>query len=261
MTELSPRIADTPVDSPIRFERLWRTELRKLVDTRASRWLLIAIVVLDAAVAVVMLFVAEPNQLTFNKMIDFASTPEKVLLPAVGILAMTSEWSQRTGLVTFTLEPRRTRVIVAKVLAALALGLVVSGVMFLEAALGNVLGAAIRGGDGSWSFGLSGFLEITLVQTIGLLAGLAFGAALLTSAAAVVFYYVVPNVWSAVLAAATPLSGASAWVDLNKAAGNLYNQQITAQGWLQLLVAVTLWIATPAAIGVWRISHTEVKFE
>jgi ABC-2 type transport system permease protein len=147
---------------------------------------------------------------------------------------------------------------VAKVAATVALGLLVSAVMFVEAAVGNVLGAALQGGDGSWSFGPSGFLEISLVQLIGLLEGMAFGMSLLVSAAAIVSFYVVPNVWSALFASAGSLESASTWVDLNKAAGNLYNQQITAHGWLQLLVAAGIWIAAPAAIGIWRIRHTEV---
>ena len=45
-----------------------------------------------------------------------------MLLPILGIMAATAEWTQRTGLVTFTLEPRRGRVVLAKALAALVLG-------------------------------------------------------------------------------------------------------------------------------------------
>ena len=36
----------------------------------------------------------------------------------LGILLVTSEWTQRTALVSFTLTPVRGRVLVAKVLAA-----------------------------------------------------------------------------------------------------------------------------------------------
>ena len=41
----------------------------------------------------------------------------------LGILLITQEWSQRTGMVTFTLEPHRGKVIAAKVIAALVFGL------------------------------------------------------------------------------------------------------------------------------------------
>ena len=49
-----------------------------------------------------------------------ATLPLAMLLPVIGIMAATAEWTQRTGLVTFTLEPRRGRVVLAKALAALA---------------------------------------------------------------------------------------------------------------------------------------------
>ena len=241
----------------IPFDRLWRTELRKLVDTRAGRWLLTAIIAVTPIVVAVMLFVVEPQNLTFDKLVDYSSTPEKVLLPALGLLAMTSEWSQSTGLVTFTLEPRRRRVLLAKFAAALSLGLIVSAVVFAACAAGNLLGG-LRHGNGSWSFGLSGLAEITLVQLIGLIEGLAFGMALLTTATAIVSYYVMPTLWSALFAASS-LKAAGSWLDLNKAAGALYDQKITGTGWLRLLVAAALWILVPLAIGVWRITRTEIK--
>ena len=40
-------------------------------------------------------------------------------LPVLLILMVTSEWSQRTGLTTFTLEPHRGRVVGAKFVAGL----------------------------------------------------------------------------------------------------------------------------------------------
>ena len=40
------------------------------------------------------------------------------LLPILAIMLVTSEWSQRTALVTFTLEPRRSRVVLAKLVVA-----------------------------------------------------------------------------------------------------------------------------------------------
>jgi ABC-type transport system involved in multi-copper enzyme maturation permease subunit len=258
MTATAVNRARLDTDAPIPFARLIRAELRKLTDTRASRWLLAAVLAISPVVVAVMLFVIAPKDLTYNKLVDYSSTPEKVLLPALGILAMTSEWSQRTGLVTFTLVPHRRRVLLAKFVATLGLGVAVTAIMFSAAAVGNLLGAWLRHGNGSWSFGLSGFAEITLVQGIGLVEGMAFGMALLISATAIVSYYVAPNLWS-VLFSTSSLRHAGSWVDLNKAAGNLYNQDITGAGWVQLLVAATLWILIPLAIGVWRVSRTEVK--
>ena len=53
---------------------------------------------------------------------DFLGVSGAVLgyfLPILIIMLVTSEVSQRTGLVTFTLEPRRSRVVVAKFIGGL----------------------------------------------------------------------------------------------------------------------------------------------
>jgi len=42
----------------------------------------------------------------------------------IAILAVTSEWSQRSGLTTFTLVPSRGRVIGAKAIATIIVGIV-----------------------------------------------------------------------------------------------------------------------------------------
>src|SRR5579863_54218 len=154
---------ETEASTPIPFWRLVRTELRKLTDTRASRWLLAVIIAATPVVIAVMLFAAKPADLTYRRLLDYTQTPQELLLPAIGILAMTSEWSQRTGLVTFTLVPGRGRVLRAKFTAVIALGLVAIAVAFAAAALANLLGG-LRHGSGSWAFGGAGFGELILVQ-------------------------------------------------------------------------------------------------
>ena len=42
-----------------------------------------------------------------------------ILLPVLGIMSVTSEWSQRTAMVTFTLEPSRSRFLAAKFVGTL----------------------------------------------------------------------------------------------------------------------------------------------
>ena len=242
---------------PIPFTRLVRAELRKLTDTRASRWLLAAIIAATPIVIAVMLFAAKPADLTYSKLLDYTETPQELLLPAIGILAMTSEWSQRTGLVTFTLVPDRGRVLRAKFTAVIALGLVAIAVAFAAAALGNLLGG-LRHGSGSWALGGSGFGEIILVQLTVLVQGMAFGMATLSTPAALALYYVVRDLWSLLFSTAA-LKSAAPWVDLIHAQSPLYTHDITGTGWLQLLAAATIWILVPLAIGVVRVSRTEVK--
>ena len=91
--------------------RLVAVELRKMVDTRAGFWLQVAMVVLTVVVVVVRLLVGDAADHTFQSVIDAGLQPAAVLLPVLGILLVTSEWSQRTALITFALVPVRSRVL------------------------------------------------------------------------------------------------------------------------------------------------------
>jgi hypothetical protein len=239
------------------FLRLVRVELRKLTDTRASRLLLTAMAAATPVAIAVMLIVASPRDLTYTRMVDFTQTPQKFILPALAILVATGEWSQRTGLTTFTLVPGRGRVLRAKVAATLGLGLGLIVVAFGVAAAGNLLGG-LRHGDGSWAFGWPGAGEMIVVQLLTLLMGLAFGLALRVTAAAIAVYYVVPTVWSAILSA-PGVKGIAPWFDLNQAQGPLYTHDITGTGWLQLLSAAAIWVLLPLAVGIVRWQRGEVR--
>jgi len=241
----------------IPFSRLVRAELRKLTDTRASRLLLVAMAAATPVIIAVMLIVASPRDLNYTRLADFTQTPQKFILPALAILVVTSEWNQRTGLVTFTLVPSRGRVLRAKATATLGLGLALIVIAFAVAAVGNLL-SGLRHGDGSWAFGAPGFGDMILVQMLTLLEGLAFGMLLRVSAAAIAAYYVLPTVWSA-LFSAPGLKGIAPWFDLNQAQGPLYTHDITGTGWLQLLSAAAIWIGVPLAAGVVRALRVEIK--
>lgn len=246
-----------PVLSPIPFGRLVRTELRKLTDTRAGRWLLATLLAATPIVALVMVVTMATKDLTYAKFVDYTSTPEKVLLPILGILTVTGEWSQRTGLVTFVLEPRRGRVLRAKVVAALGLGVGLSILMLLTSAVGNVLGRTLRTGDGSWDFAGRVSGEVTLVLIGWLLLGIAVGAALLITAAAILAAFVVPNMVSGFLGSGS--KSTTAWFDLNQAQSPLYSHDITGRGWIQLVTASALWIGVPMVLGVMRVRRAEVE--
>jgi hypothetical protein len=242
----------------IPFGRLLRAELRKLTDTRAGKWLLIGIAAITVLVVVVALFAAPARDLTYSKLVDYTQTPQKLLLPVLGILTVTSEWSQRTGLVTFTLAPNRGRVLLAKVTATVILGLIVIALAFAAAAAGNLAGMALRHGNGSWAFGPAGFRDITLVQLTGVVQGVAFGMLLLISAAAIVAYYA-QNLWTVLLTSVPALKHSAPWIDLNSAQTPLYNHDMTGKGWAQLLAAVAIWVGVPLVLGTIRVRRAEIK--
>jgi ABC-2 type transport system permease protein len=244
----------------IPMSRLVKVELRKSVDTRAGRWLLIAIGAITLVVIVLFMIFADADEKDFEGFVFAAGTPQGVLLPILGILVVTSEWSQRTGLVTFTLEPRRMRVLGAKLIAVLLLGLLALGLLYGLAAIANVVGGAIdEGGEWGGAFGTIG--KLTVLQYVGLLGGLAFGVVLLNSAAAIVLSFVLPLAINIIVSIIPSLDGAAPWIDVNTAGQPLLDDTsvVDAEVWLQIVVTSFWWIWIPLAIGAWRIQHAEVK--
>jgi ABC-type transport system involved in multi-copper enzyme maturation permease subunit len=175
----------------------------------------------------------------------------------MGILLVTSEWTQRTALVSFTLMPVRGRVLVAKVLAALIAGLAAILLAIGIASLATVLG----GSDDAWAhIGADDFGKFALLQGTGVLQGLAFGLLFLNSAAAIVTYFVVPIAFSIVAELWGPLQDAAPWVDLGTSQTPLFmGENLSGQEWAQLATGTLIWVVLPFVLGLVRVLRAEVK--
>ncbi len=245
--------------TPISVARLVKVELRKAVDTRAGRWLLVAIGAITLAAIVLYLIFAEAGDKNFTELAFIAGTPQGFLLPILGILTITSEWSQRTGLVTFTLEPRRQRVLAAKVIAVMILGLAALVLLYALAAIATVIAGA-SGDGGSWNGALGVAGKFALFQFLGLLGGLAFGVVLLNSAAAIVLSFVLPLVINIVFGIVPGLDDVAPWIDINTAGQPLFEDgSVDSEVWLQLAVTSLWWVWIPIAVGARRVLRAEVK--
>jgi len=242
------------------FSRLVRVETRKIYDTRAGFWLLVAIAVLTAAIITIFLF-AEGNlaDLTYRTFFFVTATPQGFLLPVLAILAVTAEWSQRTGLVTFTLEPSRMRVIGAKLVAVCLYGLLAVALALALAALGNVLGASLRDGAGDWDVTWTFVRDSTFLQLSGLVQGFAFGLVFMNTAAAIVVYFILPTVWSILFGLVGWLADIAPWVDLGTATAPIFEGELTGRDWAHIAVASLIWVVLPLALGLWRLTRSEVK--
>jgi ABC-type transport system involved in multi-copper enzyme maturation permease subunit len=254
-------MADAPVIIPdgIAFLRLVRVELRKMVDTRAGRWLLIGIAVITLAVVVTVLFVSEPQDLTMGTFLAATTGPQTLLLPLLGVMAVTSEWGQRTALVTFTLEPRRLRVLLAKLVGSLVLGIIAIATAFAFAALATGLGELLRGGSGDWHISWPTVGGVILTQLLVVAQGVGFGLLFANTATAIVAYLVLPMAWSLAGAMVSSLTTVAAWLNLSQVTVPLVEDHMTGQHWAQLLTAATLWVLLPIAAGTWRLVRREVK--
>ena len=186
---MSAMTLDVSGTKPVPFTRLTAVELRKMADTKAGLWLLGLIVGITAVFMVIFFFVADSEDRIFSNFIGIASTPQGFLLPVLGILLVTSEWSQRTAMVTFALEPSRARIILAKVVAAVLLG----GGAFVAAVVIGMLGTLVGGSDdGFEGLKISVFLLFLALQLLSVLQGVAYGLILLNTPAAIVAFFVLP---------------------------------------------------------------------
>lgn len=239
------------------MSRLIKVEMRKMGDTRAGMWLLIAIGAISALVTAGFFIWGKSDDRGFLSLMAFGGIPLGVLLPVLGILLVTQEWGQRTSLVTFTMVPHRGRVLAAKVSAALLFAFAAYVIIGVVAAVLAPFGGA---GHPFADVTLALMLRILLGLVLGVVWGLAFGALFLNSAFAIVLYYLVPTIISMIGGIWPNLMDNLAWVDLNSSTGNLYDVGVpSGSEWAHLGTGVLVWIVIPAAIGTWRMLHSEVK--
>ncbi|MCB0881119.1 MAG: ABC transporter permease [Thermoleophilia bacterium] len=250
------RAVPAPARHPqVPFPRLMAVELRKLWDTRAGMWLLGIIAAATAATMIIGLVVMDRGDRTLDNLLGLAAVPQNILLPVLGIMAVTAEWSQRTGLVTFTLEPRRGRVIAAKLVVNV---LVSVAALAVSIGLGGLLYAAV--GTGGWTLGPGEANDLLVGQLLGILQGVAFGLLFLSTAVAVVAFFALPTVWSVALQiGGDRVASITRWLDLNTTSGPLFGHTMGAAEWAHLAVANTVWVLLPLLLGIWRVMRAEVK--
>jgi ABC-type transport system involved in multi-copper enzyme maturation permease subunit len=235
--------------------RLVAVELRKMVNTRAGFWLQLATVALTALVVVARCVVGDAADHTFAATLDVGVKPAAVLLPIAGILLVTSEWSQRTGMITFALVPVRSRVLGAKLVASIVLSLATLGVSVAIVAAGVLVTSP--GVDGAWSGAATMIGQSAVYLGGGMLTGVAFGAVLLASAPAIVVLFALPIAWTAV-ASLSVFAGAAPWLDTRVALGPMPHEVMSTTQWAHAGTALALWMVLPLLIGAWRITRREI---
>jgi ABC-2 type transport system permease protein len=235
--------------------RLTKVELRKMVDTRSGFWLQLSVLGLTVLAVVITVLWGHDDDKTLIQILSNALQPAGILLPVVGILLVSSEWSQRTALVSFALVPERTRLLAAKVLAGVVLALTATAIALVLALLGTAL--ASTDVQHVWSLPL-GLLGQDLVYVVSaMVIGIAFGAALQSSAPAIVLYFALPVAFAA-LGSIHALSGIIDWINTAEALEPLTTEVMSGHQWAQGLVALALWIGLPLAIGLWRLTRRDV---
>jgi hypothetical protein len=247
----------------IPFGRVLLVELQKMFDTRAGFWLMASIVIASAIATVLTVVLGNRDDLSFDSFAAAVGSPMSIVLPVIGILAVTSEWSQRTALSTFTLLPSRPRVIGAKLVDVLAIGLVSMVLALGIGAFGNLVTSLITGNDAVWDITATTFAKIILANELGMLLGFTLGLVFRSSPAAVVGYFVVnlvlPGISGALASSQQWWAENAGWFDLNQSRFLLFDSNLTSEQWAQLGVTSLLWIVIPFAIGLRLVLRAELK--
>jgi ABC-2 type transport system permease protein len=266
---MSATTAPTTLDiggSPhVPMTRLATVEFRKALDTRAGRWLVIAILGLVVVIEVIYAFAAHDSEKDLQ---DFIQIPGAVLgyfLPIIVIMLVTSEASQRNGLVTFTLEPRRSRIVVAKFIAGIVLALGVMVLAVVLALLGTLLGI-VTGSDPSWSLdGHLVFSALFLSNMIGIFVGFALSMLIMNTAGAIVAYFaytlILPTAVGILSAISDTFDKIAPWIEFNTAQTPLISSPYSPTGeeWGQIATSGAIWLLLPLALGIWRLMRIEFK--
>lgn len=247
--------------SHVPLGRLVKVEVRKALDTRAGFWFAVSIVGLVLAVEVIFAVAAPDGDRTFENHLGIAGAVLGYFLPILIIMLVTSEASQRNGLVTFTLEPKRPRIILAKFLAGLVLAVVVMVLSAVMAILGMLVGGGSDWGvDGNLVF--NGFV---LSAFVAVLMGFAIATLLLNTPAAIVGYFaytlILPTAVGILSALSEGFEKVAPWIEFNTAQTPLFMGDYTPTGeeWAQIATSAFIWLVIPLVLGIRRLLRIEFK--
>ncbi|KQW47857.1 ABC transporter permease [Nocardioides sp. Root1257] len=254
---------ERPTPARIPMSRLISVELRKSFDTRSGFWLMASIGILAVIATVATIVFAPESELDYEAFASAIGFPMAVVLPIIAALLVTSEWSQRSGLTTFTLVPHRGRVITAKLAVSVGIGAVSMLIAAAIGAVGNVVGTAITGTDTVWNVSAAELSYIIIANVLGMLVGFMLGVLMRNSAAAIVGYFVysfaLPPLTFLLAQNQQWFKDLQPWVDFNYAQGNLFNGVMTGTYWAQLAVTTFVWLVVPLVVGLRLVLRSEVK--
>ncbi len=254
-----------PVSHRVPLTRVTQVELRKMFDTRSGFWLIASIAISAVLATGGVILWAPDDQLTYSTFATAIRFPVVVILPLIAILAVTSEWSQRTGLTTFTLIPHRSRIITAKAISSVLIAIAAMVLTFAVGALGNLLSAVVTGTTLVWDVTLTQCLYYVLGMVLSLLIGFMLGVLIRSSTGAIVAYFiltfVLPTIFGLLATSQQWFHDLQPWIDIQFAQSGLFvfDQALTGEQWANITVTGITWLLIPMAVGLAFVMRAEVK--
>lgn len=269
--QLRDRIALPDGDAtPIRFHNLLRVELRKFVSTRSQR-------VLHIVSAAVLILIVAAMTIWYDPLFSPDNTGAPVwapwvmpvflqrfglmfLVPTAVVLFVTSEWSTRSAMTTFTLVPRRGRIVLAKGFATAIVAILTHLLMMAGGLITTLVGRSVHGVPIDASAWVSASAVAKDACAWLIMMASAFGIALLAQSTPLALAIVLAGpVAVQTLRGITPgLDKVVQWIDLNGMSQAVL-QGLDDQFLPQLLAAVTAWIVVPIIAGTIRTLRREAS--
>ncbi|MGJ3508878.1 hypothetical protein [Enemella sp. A6] len=242
------------------FGRLFAVEVRKLTNTVTGRVMLGVIALLTLAVATVTIVMFDGfGATTWLDNLSKVGFGVNLLLPILGILLATQEWTQRTALTTFALEPRRGRVLLAKLLVVVGVAITAFAVLVAVTIASFAIGASINNVPITWTPDwaiLGGALAVLLLNTV---MATGFGMLLMNTPAAIVLFMGLPTLMPLVSMISEDVAKLMMWIDPNRTWGPLMGGTMDADAAAKLAVSAAIWIVLPLTVGIIRQLRREVK--
>jgi hypothetical protein len=236
-----------------------------MFDTRSGFWLIASIAISSALAAGGVILWAPDDGLTYSTYATAIRFPVVIILPLSAILAVTSEWSQRTGLTTFTLIPHRSRIITAKAISSVLIAVAAMVLAFAVGALGNLLGAAIRGTPLVWDVSVTQCLYYVLGMVLSLMIGFMLGVLIRSSTGAIVAYFILtfllPTIFGLLADTQQWFHTLQPWVDIQFAQAGLFvfEHTLTGTEWAHIAITGVTWLVIPLLVGLGLVMRSEVK--
>ena len=258
---LAPSTPSSRRQPGIPFSRVLNIETRKQLDTRAGRGIFIAFLLMATVMIGLAIYAAyrAEEAIAFDMLINSTAGIASLLIPMISIMAVTSEWSQRTHLVTFTMEPNRFKVVFGKIVASLLLTVVsFLALVMLSLTIAFIAGLFLEAGSIltiPWRTTL-GMLLVLLLLT---LFGSAFGVLFQNTPLAIVAYWALPTVFTLVASLVPAIAKATSWIDISMAQQPIFELEMTGTEAGQLATSFSIWILLPLVVGLARLMKKEIK--
>jgi hypothetical protein len=247
----------------IPLRRIVTVELRKSFDTRAGLWLLASVGLASVLTSGAVIAWAPDDDFTYSTFTTTIAFPMSVILPIIAALAVTAEWTQRSGLTTFTVVPHRGRILLGKAIALVSVALPATVAAFVVGAGGNVIGSWVSGNETVWDQSLAGVPYVGLSLALSLAMGLVCGTVIRNSAGAIVaffvFSFVIPPLLGLLAMTQDWFRDVQPWVDLDYQLTELLRGSFDSEQWAQLAATSGLWLVLPLVVGMWTLVRSEVK--